>query len=163
MGGEFVALADDPSGVYWNPAALVTGPFVGAAFEGQVNERRGRLSGADRRRTLLVTLAIPAAAVSYWRVHTDEVTPTGDATQAGRDDPAVAGSALQSLVTHTIGLTVVQPVTEGVSVGATLRYVRGEAGAGVTREGPAGQRLVVRGGVRSAAGGCPGVGHRQRV
>ena len=35
MGGAFVAVADDGSAIYWNPAGLATGPYFELRFEHQ--------------------------------------------------------------------------------------------------------------------------------
>ena len=48
MGGAFVAVADDASATYWNPAGLVTGPVVTAVVEagrGPVREQDGQTLG----------------------------------------------------------------------------------------------------------------------
>ena len=34
MGGAFVAVADDASAVFWNPAGLVKGPIAGLTIAG---------------------------------------------------------------------------------------------------------------------------------
>jgi len=48
MGGAFVAVADDSSGTWWNPAALATGPFVdlSAAWAAPNSATAGRRSRA---------------------------------------------------------------------------------------------------------------------
>ena len=60
MGGAFVAVADDASAVYWNPAGIATG----ATFDLQVS--KGPDSG------IFVGVALPVLGASYYR--TREVT-----------------------------------------------------------------------------------------
>jgi hypothetical protein len=50
MGGAFVAVADDSSGTWWNPAALATGPFVDLSAGWARTERA--TADAGRARTV---------------------------------------------------------------------------------------------------------------
>src|SRR3989304_4469026 len=62
MGGAFVAVADDASAVYWNPAGIATG----ATFDFQV-------SGGPS--TLFVGASMPVVGLSFYRMHTVQVSP----------------------------------------------------------------------------------------
>ena len=55
MGGAFVAVADDASAVYWNPAGIATG----ATFDLQVPSRPTR--------AVFVGAALPVLGASYYR------------------------------------------------------------------------------------------------
>src|SRR4029453_12586360 len=55
MGGAFVAVADDASAVYWNPAGIATG----ATFDAQIS--------TGRESTLFVGAALPVLGGSYYR------------------------------------------------------------------------------------------------
>ncbi len=55
MGGAFVAVADDASAVYWNPAGIATG----ATFDVQFS--------TGRESTLFVGAALPVLGASYYR------------------------------------------------------------------------------------------------
>src|SRR5919108_4539707 len=72
MGGAFVAVADDASAAYWNPAGIATG----ATFDLQVSPasvRRGEdrpdLRRTPERSTVFVGAAMPVMALSYYRTH----------------------------------------------------------------------------------------------
>ena len=64
MGGAFVAVANDSSATWWNPAGLATGPFLDVSI--------GRASGtadtrlpSSRSGVWSFTLATPPLGVSY--------------------------------------------------------------------------------------------------
>jgi hypothetical protein len=121
MGGAFVAVADDASAVYWNPAGFASG----ALFSLVLDRNTARLDTSDNgpaasRSGLLMALGVPAVALSYYRLRSTDLKPlqhfVGPATVEAN-----------TLVTHHIGATVVQSLAPGVAVGATLKLVRGEA------------------------------------
>ena len=127
MGGAFVAVANDSTATWWNPAGLATGPFLDVAF--------GRVAGvADRRfpasRTGLwsFSLGTPPLGISYYRLKITDIRaalPTAPA-EAGRED-RTAGEGLRSLTISQFGATVLHTITTGVTAGATVKYVRGTA------------------------------------
>src|SRR5687768_569351 len=115
MGGAFVAVADDASAVYWNPAGIATG----ATFDLQVS--RGRDSNDSN---ILIGAVLPVLGASYYRIR--EVT--GLPTVSDSPDRQNGGSGevqLRTLTTTNFGVTVVQTVAPGVVVGTTARVVRG--------------------------------------
>ena len=57
MGSAFVAVADDASAVYWNPAGIATGSI----FDLQVSVAKGS--------TVFVGAALPVFGLSYYRAH----------------------------------------------------------------------------------------------
>jgi len=99
MGGAFTALADDASAVYWNPGGLASG-----AFFSLVLDRNGR----DDASAGLIALGTPPLGISYYR------------TASGR-----AGDSDRSLVAHHAGVTFVQSLADRLSIGGTLKVVRG--------------------------------------
>lgn len=112
MGGAFVAVADDASAVYWNPAGIATG----ATFDLQVS------AGSDAK--LFVGAALPVLAASYYR--TRDVI--GLPTVSGSPDRQNGGSGevpVRTLTTTNVGVTVVQTVVPGLVMGTTARIVRG--------------------------------------
>src|SRR5688500_15632893 len=105
MAGAFVAVADDATAVYWNPAGIATG----ATFDLQV---------ATGRESTFVGAALPVLAASYYR--TRDVT--GLPTVSGSDDRQNGGSGevqVRTLTTTNIGLTVVQTIVPGLLIGTT--------------------------------------------
>lgn len=131
MAGAFVAVANDGTAFHWNPAGTVKGspvtmtvgwddlqfgdpklpPFVGAA------------SGQN----LLTVVSGSPMAVSYGYMKLAQVV-------AVRDD----GTALvQSLIVHHLGGTISWPLFQGLTVGGTAKYLRGQPAIGETVEGTA--------------------------
>jgi hypothetical protein len=112
MGGAFVAVADDASAVYWNPAGIATG----ATFDLQVSAGQGS--------SVFVGAALPVLAASYYRTR----QATGLATVSTLPDRQNEGSGeveVRTLTTTNIGVTVVQTVVPGLVIGTTARVVRG--------------------------------------
>jgi F plasmid transfer operon, TraF, protein len=122
MGGAFVAVADDASAVYWNPAGVALG---GSYFSLVLDNNEGEAEPEDiiqagSRSASLIALTTLPVGVSYYRLTASTLTPTSD-PQTVR---------LNRLTTHYTGVTVVQSLTEHVAVGATLKWVRGYAASG---------------------------------
>jgi len=112
MGGAFVAVADDATGVYWNPAGIATG----ATFDLQAS--------GGRDSTIFVGAALPVLGASYYRTH----QAAGFTTVSGPPDRQNGGSGevhVRSLTTTNIGVTVVQTIVQGLVIGSTARVVHG--------------------------------------
>jgi hypothetical protein len=120
MAGAFVAVADDATAVYWNPAGLVTGGPVGMTVEWnrlQIGKPEGPLvPGFGRTASTLSSVVSWPLGVSYGHFRDTVVSPAG--TPGG---PAT----VRTLDTRHFGATILQSVVEGLVVGATLRLVRG--------------------------------------
>jgi hypothetical protein len=129
MGGAFVAVADDASAAYWNPAGFAAGSFFSLVLDrtSAIAEPDGAQAGASQS-GYLMALGAPALGLSYYRLRG---TSVATATAEAADDRNLNGTPLQldSLVTHHVGATLVQSVFQGVAVGATLKMVRGVAGS----------------------------------
>src|SRR5438132_9240107 len=129
MGGAFVGVADDATAVYWNPAGLATGSPPGATIEWVRLRTRDQKatpeSGASARKSPFVSLGTWPLGLSYASLNTTELTPGVNGTLQAA-----------SLRTRQFGLTFMQTLVPGVTVGSTLKYVRGttalEAPEGVT-------------------------------
>ena len=129
MGGAFVGVADDATAVYWNPAGLATGSPPGATIEWVRLRTRDQKatpeSGASARNSHFVSLGTWPLGLSYASLNTTELTPGVNGTLQAA-----------SLRTRQFGLTFMQTLVPGVTVGSTLKYVRGttalEAAEGVT-------------------------------
>jgi hypothetical protein len=116
MAGAFVAVADDASAVYWNPAGIATG----ATFDLQISSRGE--SG------LFVGASLPVLGASYYR--TRELT--GLPTVPESPDRQTWGSGevhVRTLALSNFGATVVQTVVSGLVIGTTVRAVRGSLDA----------------------------------
>ena len=98
MGGAFVAVADDPSAVYWNPAGLPRMGIINLGIDWQSFETGGDAADGS---SALVAMTTPPLGVSYLRLRQ---------TNLGN-----------SLVTHNIGASLVQSIGERVDVATTIR------------------------------------------
>ena len=128
MGRAFVAVADDATANYWNPAGL-TNVFSSAVLEVQrIDTRLGRdptLSEGTRSLTTFTSLASPTVGLSYYRLRSWQVDRVA---RGGVDGGNTA--ALTSLVTHHAGITVVQPFGPGLTVATVVKAVRGTVAVG---------------------------------
>jgi hypothetical protein len=112
MGGAFVAVADDASAVYWNPAGLATGSTFDFQISGGKND------------SLFVGAALPVLGASYYRIR----QPAAFTTVPAPPDRQNGGSGevqVRPLTTTNVGATVVQTVGPGLVIGTTARLVRG--------------------------------------
>jgi hypothetical protein len=131
MAGAFVAVADDASAVYWNPAGIATGSLVSAVISfGQVSQpvanpvNSAQPSANQRDSGGIVALSATAIGGAYYRLTT---------YGSGAAEPAVAGSSsreevgrsVQTLTMDTVGVSLVQSLGDYLVVGATPRFVRG--------------------------------------
>ena len=124
MGGAFVAVADDATATYWNPAGLATGDFLSLLLD---HSKAGRWGPATLR-------ALPAAgAGTIAALSTNEV---GFAYYRLRVDDA------SHLVTHNVAISGAQFAFPGVSFGTSLRYVRAATGVGLPTLGSAAAGLA---------------------
>lgn len=138
MGGVFVAVVDDASAAYWNPAGFASGAY----FSLVLDRTSGRTSppgepGAGSRSGFLLALGAPAVSLSYYRLRATTIqpaSPTGGAA-GGRNVTGVGDVRVNSLVTHHAGATLVQSIVPGVALGATLKLVRGVAASSVQPDG----------------------------
>lgn len=133
MGGAFVAVADDATATWWNPAGIAGTLLVdGVAMwrEAEVvpepDAPAGQGARARRESAAGFAFSFPAAGASYYRVRLTEAGPAATAgTGPGRQDRRIVPAA-RSLLSHHFGLTLVQSLGDAVVVGATAKLVRGE-------------------------------------
>ena len=124
MAGAFVAVADDASAVYWNPGGLASGSYFSLLFDRTEAETRTTVDGrGGSRSSWLLALSAPAIGLSYYRLRTTTVAPTG------RLSP-IPVSRVESLVTHHAGATLVHSIVDHVAAGATVKLVSGLAALG---------------------------------
>jgi hypothetical protein len=126
MGGAFVAVADDASAIYWNPAGLALG---GAYFSLVIDNNRGEskpdTGAAGKQSATLVALSTLPLGLSYYRLGATTVSPV---PTAFTPSPV---ARVDRLTTHHAGVTLVQSVTQTFAVATTLKLVRGIASSGV--------------------------------
>jgi hypothetical protein len=129
MSGAFVAVADDATAVYWNPAGLATGSFVSAVIDlGQavIGPVSSQTIVNQEDTTVFVGVSATAIGVAYYRVATygrpDEPEVNGDRS---REE---VGRGVHALTTSVLGSSLVQSLSEHIVVGATPKIVRTETG-----------------------------------
>jgi hypothetical protein len=123
MGGAFVAVADDTTATWWNPAGLAAGPFVEAAAGGAWTDIDESLP-ARRERGLWVSASIPPFGLSYYGLRVTDIEELHTIAQgAGNREDRRAGVADWSLSASQLGATLVHTVVPGIHVGTTLKYV----------------------------------------
>ena len=126
MGGAFVAVADDASAVYWNPAGLALG---GSYFSMVLDNNQGKAEPEDvgqagsARQASSRSRRCPWA--SYYRITASNPDPHD------RTPDRSAGPAHDS----PCGCDARAVATEHVAVGATLKWVHGYAATGLVPTG----------------------------
>jgi hypothetical protein len=120
MGGAFVAVSDDASAVFWNPAGLPSAGPAGLTIgwvEFRTGDQKAPANAGPTRRTSTST------SLGTWPMGISYIT----STQTFLTQPAGAGVRAESLRTSQFGATVLQTVVPRCVVAATLKYVRGSA------------------------------------
>jgi hypothetical protein len=134
MSGAFVAVADDASAAYWNPAGFASGSFFSLVMDRTSGTADpGAQTRAGSRSAWMLALGAPAVGLSYYRLRATLVEP-GSATAGAGESRNSAGTdevLATTLVSHHVGATLVQSLVPGLAVGATVKVVRGIAGAEV--------------------------------
>ena len=124
MGGAFVAVANDPTAVYWNPAGLPSGGPAGMTVEWNRfqtgNHDAPPVPGPSDTSGTLVSMATWPLGISYGRLRSTVLVP----------GPAGGPPAAQRLDVFQLGGTIVQTVAPGVVIGSTLKYLRGSVATG---------------------------------
>jgi len=134
MGGAFVAVADDSSAVFWNPAGLANGQPAGATIE-WVRFRFGNqdappTTGPWRRSAKFVSLGTWPIGLSYSNFQDTRIGPGADGSLE-----------VQRFSTNQYGATVLQTLVEGLVIGTTVKYVRGTVATGAAVEPTVGDVL----------------------
>ena len=132
MGGAFVAVADDSTATWWNPAGLATGPYADLSTGRSLTDlQQDDTSAAGRDRVSWFAATAPVVGISYYRLKFTNIRGFGATGQplVNRQDTR-AGVSMQSMSASQLGLTVVQSILPGVDAGATVKYLRGTVRAG---------------------------------
>ena len=125
MGGAFVAVADDSSATWWNPAGLAAGPFVDLAMSRNTTRAGNDQAPAWRGSLSSFSLGIPPAGVSYYRFRLTEIAQPGSTASGQGDREAIGtGVAIRSIPASQLGVTLVHSLISGIHIGTTLKYVR---------------------------------------
>jgi hypothetical protein len=135
MGGAFVAVADDATAIYWNPAGFATGALFSLVADVNMGETRpgaARPPASDRS-TVFVGFGVPSLGLGYYRLRTTRV------------QSSIEGEPFtSSLTTHHTAVTLLNTIVEGLVVGASLKVVHGSAAQQIDTSGLAAHDLLDR-------------------
>lgn len=136
MGGAFVAVADDGSATFWNPAGLASGSYFSLVVDWSSLLTPDASTAPHGRSAVLAAMGTPPLGVSYYRTRVSRTQPlAATAGEAPGRNTAGRDLRLETLVTHQAGVTLVQSVWRSVAVGATVKYVRGVAATSIVSSG----------------------------
>ena len=134
MGGAFVAVADDATATYWNPAGLAAIPIFDASLTYAESERTNAagtptfgVPPAWRTRASSFAIALPVIGVSYYSLRATRARAAGEVSPAVAQQQANTAFAGETTGTWNLGVTLVQSVGDAVVIGGTLRLVCGGA------------------------------------
>ena len=135
MAGAFVAVANDATASWWNPAGLATGEYLSAVTEhGRMTEPTLPSTDAPAVRTLSSSFAIafPALGLSYYRLRISATTPLASTGTDGptRQDQRISGTSVRSVAVSQFGTTIGQSIGDHLVVGSTLKLLRAGAVSG---------------------------------
>lgn len=120
MAGAFVAVADDATATWWNPAGLATSRSL-VDLSAEVTGEGGRG----------VAFGFPSLGLSYYRLKISQMQPSGSTapSASGRQDNGAAGSGLSSVDTglSQFGVTVGQSIAQHLVVATTLKLVSAQS------------------------------------
>src|SRR3954447_17807138 len=136
MGGAFVAVADDASAVFWNPAGLASGSYFSVALDANRLETPDSTSFPHRRSAFMLAIGAPALGLFYFNTTVTRAAAVPAVGPAGAAEIGLGRNGtdvirVERLEAHHIGATVVQSLGHGLAVGATVRLVRGAASTGL--------------------------------
>jgi hypothetical protein len=127
MAGAFVAVADDASAVYWNPAGIATGPIVSAVFgfgAGPDVRERFQTSQDQQDRRAILAVSATAIGMAYYRFTAYGLGAAESAVSTSNSREEV-GRSVHAITVQTAGVSLLQSLSDRVVVAATPKYVRG--------------------------------------
>ena len=125
MAGAFVAVADDATATWWNPAGLASGAY----FSGVLEYDSLRDPRRDASHSGGVALSFPALGPSYYRLHISQIRPPNSTATGplGRQDQGVVGAGLPSFDIDQFGASVGQSLGDHLVVASTLKLVHAQS------------------------------------
>ena len=133
MGGAFVAVADDSTATWWNPAGHAAGPFFDVTLGWATTDIENSQPLERHDEAAWFALAIPPIGFSYYHLRIEETGPfrTIAPEVGGREDRRAAVPDW-SLSASQFGATLVHTLVSDLHVGSTLKYVRASELSGLT-------------------------------
>ena len=136
MAGAFVAVADDATATWWNPAGIASGALLALSIErsalqapaGEVTIGPGWESGVNG-----FALTVPSLGLSYYRLRISEIAPLlGPTAPGGAIREEEVAVSLRSLSLSQLGASFGQSLGEHVVLASTLRLLMGGRAVGAT-------------------------------
>jgi hypothetical protein len=126
MAGAFVAVADDATAVYWNPAGVGTGAIVSAVldagrFQTGSSERQG--IAAEEDTGAVVALSATAVGVGFFRYGTHGIQSQVEPEVASPDGREEVLRSVHAVTASSIGVSLVQSLSDHIIVGATPKVI----------------------------------------
>jgi hypothetical protein len=139
FGGAFVAVADDATANWWNPAGLATGAFLNAVIERGRTTEPADPADADQANRSTITgfsAAFPALGLSYYRLRISAIgaAPSTASGVDGREGGESDGRAARSVRYSQFGATVGQSLGDHFVLGSTVKLVRAGAASRVVAD-----------------------------
>src|SRR5689334_8845429 len=115
MAGAFVAVADDATATWWNPAGVASGPYFNALLELQTarepaadRDASGQPQASQRSKAFDIAFAFPALGLSYYHLRVSEIQPANTTAEPTPDrlDVRPGDVRLRTLAWHQFGATV---------------------------------------------------------
>ncbi len=134
MAGAFVAVADDATAVYWNPAGIATGSFVSLAIDFGRHEavpETPQIAAGQRDTATMVAISATAIGLAYYRMGTYG-TAAVEPVATGPQSREEVRRSVHALTTSTVGVSLLQSLGNHLVVAVTPKYVRGTARRGVS-------------------------------
>ena len=129
MAGAYVGVADDASAVYWNPAGIASAPIVSAVVSlgVPVTGDSSQISVNQRDKAGIVAVSATAIGVAYYRLTAYGLLSVEPAVTGSRSREEV-GRSVHAITTQSVGVSLVQSLSEHIVVGATPKFVHGGDG-----------------------------------
>jgi hypothetical protein len=135
MAGAFVAVADDASATWWNPAGIATvGIFdlsidTGGAALNLDDNRPIDHDSTWRSHHVGAALALPVVGLSFNQLTLKEIRPSATVAPQPVRQEGAAVPLLRRVRTQHIGLSLAHSLGDALVVGTTLRVVSGSVAA----------------------------------
>ena len=127
MAGAFVAVADDATAVYWNPAGVATGSIVSVVLDAghfQMGPQNPQALETYKDTSAVVALSATAIGLAYYRMGTYG-KGAAEPVVTGPQSREEVGRSVHGITRNTFGVSLVQSLSEHIVVGATPKVVRG--------------------------------------
>ena len=129
MAGAFVAVADDASATWWNPAGMATGASLSSIVERAESDIPSVVPAAGpatRQTVTSVATTFPSLGLSVYHFHVNSVAPLPSTVSdpSGRQDEQ-AQVLSRSLSYTQFGVTVGQSIGNHLVIGSTVNVLHG--------------------------------------